>query len=164
WCCSSAREGPSHAPAGRAGPAHATESYWSWHWTHPEKSAGPGRTTFAAAASSGAPGQCRAGLVRWHGVSFFICQPYFLQYVMDGWQRAIQGRGPAQLLQGQVRLAAQELTKGLGLSGDFAGLEPAEMITRADVAALAPPLQKFLDHAQRDSKAVGDLLSGPFLL
>jgi len=83
---------------------------------------------------------------------------------MDGWQRAIQGRGPSQFLQGQVRLAAQELTKGLALSGDFAGLKPATMIARAEVAALAPPLQEFLDHAQRDAKAVGDLLSCPFLL
>ena len=83
---------------------------------------------------------------------------------MNGWQRAIQGRGPSQFLQGHVRLTAQELTKGLTLSGDFPGLEPAAMIARADVAALAPPLQKFLNHAQRDSEAVGDLLSCPFLL
>jgi len=83
---------------------------------------------------------------------------------MDGWQRAIQGRGPSQFLQGHVRLAAQELTKGLALGRDFAGPEPATIIARADAPALAPPLQEFLDHAQRDSKAVGDLLSCPFLL
>jgi len=83
---------------------------------------------------------------------------------MDRWQRAIQGRGPAQFLQGQVRLAAQQLTKGLALRSDFAGLEPATMIARADVATQAPPLQEFLDHAQRNSKTMGNLLSGPFLL
>ncbi len=83
---------------------------------------------------------------------------------MDGRQRAIQGRGPPQFLQGQVRLAAQELTKGWALGRDFAGPEPATIIARADVAALPPPLQEFLDHAQRDLKAVGNLFSGPFLL
>jgi hypothetical protein len=83
---------------------------------------------------------------------------------MDRWQRAIQGRGPSQFLQSQIRLAAQELTKSLALSGDFAGLEPATMIAWADVAALSPPLQKFLDHAQRYFKAAGNLLAGPFLL
>ena len=83
---------------------------------------------------------------------------------MDGWQRAIQGRSPSQFLQGHVGLAAQQLTKGLALSGDFAGLEPAPMIPRADVPAVTALLQEFLDHAQRDSEAVGDLLSSPFLL
>ena len=58
----------------------------------------------------------------------------------------------------------QELTKGWALGRDFAGPEPATIIARADVAALPPPLQEFLDHAQRDPKAVGDLFSGPFLL
>jgi hypothetical protein len=38
------------------------------------------------------------------------------------------------------------------------------MIARADVATQAPPLQEFLDHAQRNSKTMGNLLSGPFLL
>lgn len=83
---------------------------------------------------------------------------------MDRWQRAIQGRGPAQFLQSKIRLAAEELPKGLALSGDFARLEPATMIAWADVAALPPTLQEFLDHTQRYSKAVGNLLSGPFLL
>jgi len=83
---------------------------------------------------------------------------------MDRWQRAIQGRGPAQFRQGKIRLAAEKLPKGLALSGDFARLEPATMIAWTDVAALSPTLQEFLDHTQRYSKAVGNLLSGPFLL
>jgi len=83
---------------------------------------------------------------------------------MNRWQRTIQGRGPPQFLQSKIRLAAEELSKGVALSGDFARLEPATMIARADVAALSPTLQEFLDHTQRYSKAVGNFLSGPFLL
>ena len=83
---------------------------------------------------------------------------------MDGRQAALQGRGRAQFLQGHIRLAAQELTEGLAPGGDFAGPESAAMIAWADVAALAPPLQELLDHPQRDSEALGDLLAGALLL
>jgi len=108
------------------------------------------------------PGQCRGGLARWRGVSFFICQAHFPQHHIDRLQGTLQPRRPAQLLQGQIVLPGQQGAELAAVRGHNHGFAPGEAVPRGDVAGSPPLLEELLDQAQRNAESVGDLSAGAF--
>ena len=78
---------------------------------------------------------------------------------MNGWQRAAQARSLAQFGQGQVRLVRQQGSH-LSLMGlEDERLAPRKTMARGKVAGAAALLEEFLDHAQRNAIAPGDLFA-----
>ena len=113
----------------------------------------------AAAARSAVPAGCRAGLVRWRGVSFFICQSQPDQNVVDGGQGAGQPRGGTQFLEGQIGLFSQQCPQLVLMAGDNAGLAARAVMLGAEVAQAMALLEEFLDHAQRNPETTSHRLA-----
>jgi len=96
-------------------------------------------------------------------VSFFICQPHFLQHDIDGLQRTPKAGRRPQLLQGEIALLGQQSTQ-LSLVGVHNHrLAPGKVMPGRDVAGAPPLLQQLLNHAQRDPETVRNLGASPFL-
>ncbi len=83
---------------------------------------------------------------------------------MDGGQRAVQSRGHAQFLEGQVGLFMQQHAQLLPMMVEDPGLAAGTMVLGAEVANPAALLEQFLNEAQRDAETAGHRLPGIFPL
>ena len=83
---------------------------------------------------------------------------------MNGLHRTPESKRRSQLAQGQVVLLGQEPTDLTAVTGNNHGLTPGQVMARADISGVAALLQEFLDHAEGDAKARGNLRSRAFFL
>jgi hypothetical protein len=82
---------------------------------------------------------------------------------VNGLHGAIQPQVPAQFLQREIRLFAEQHADALAMLSLNLRLPPGKMMPRSDRASLPPLLEELFDHAQGHSEAPGDVLAGAFL-
>lgn len=82
---------------------------------------------------------------------------------MDRLQGAAQCQSSAKLVQGEVRLAAEESTHLLIVEGQNLGFPPGPMMAGRDLACVSPLLQKLFDHTKGNSKSPGNFFTGSLL-
>jgi hypothetical protein len=78
---------------------------------------------------------------------------------MNGLERALQGKAGAHLLQSEIGLLGQEASELALVGVHDQGLAPCAVMLRGNVAGVPPLLDELFYHAQRNPKAMGDLLS-----
>ena len=93
----------SNANAAPSGSAHAVESYWFWLLIHRETPSDQDQTAAELVTIDGAVGLCLFDLVRWLGVSFFICNAHRAKHVMNGGKSAVEMELITKFGQCQVR-------------------------------------------------------------
>lgn len=79
---------------------------------------------------------------------------------MDGRQGASQAGGGPQFGQSQIGAFGQQLLEAPAVAVQNLGFASGKPVARSEVAGLAALLEAFLDHAQGNPEAVGDLLAG----
>jgi len=77
---------------------------------------------------------------------------------MNGGQGAVQACTLAQFFERQIGFVRQQASQVVLMGGDEERLAARETMARGNVAGATALLQEFLDHAQGDSIAAGDLL------
>jgi hypothetical protein len=76
----------------------------------------------------------------------------------------MESQSHSQLAQGQIILLGQKPTDLAAMGVDDHGLAPGKMMPGSNVASAAALLQEFLDHAERDTKTLGNLGPGAFVM
>ena len=76
---------------------------------------------------------------------------------MNGRQRAAKSYGLAQFFKCQVGLTPQQRSHLLLVASQNLGLTPGKVVAWLDVPGLPALLQKFFDHAQRNSIPRGNI-------
>ena len=83
---------------------------------------------------------------------------------MNGWKGAVQPRGGAQFLEGQIRLLIQQRPQLVMVAGNDAGLAAGAVMLRPHVTEAATLLQELLDHAEGNTEALGHRFARALLL
>jgi hypothetical protein len=77
---------------------------------------------------------------------------------VNGLEGALQGEAGAHLLQSEISLLSQKGSELALVGGHDEGLAPRAAMPRGNIAGVPPLLNELLDHAEGNTKAMGNLI------